>query len=110
MTSTATNTFLAGWEKYGLAGSDITTEHRFHAVRKWRWDVCWPSLMVAVELDGFGYGHQSVVGRRQDNEKQNAGVILGWLVLRYTTRELVASEIENTIEQVNNVLVTRGNH
>jgi hypothetical protein len=27
-------------------------EHRFHPVRKWRFDLAWPELLLAIEVDG----------------------------------------------------------
>lgn len=96
--------FLAGWEKYGLEGSDITTEYQFHLFRKWRFDIAFPTMKLGIELDGMGWGHQSVAARQRDIEKQNAATELGWRVLRYTSKQLTPTTIEATIEQVRKVL------
>ena len=96
--------FLAGWERHGLPGSDIVTEYQFHLFRKWRFDVAFPALKVAVELDGMGWGHQKISMRVKDNEKQNDAVELGWRVLRYDSQKLAPGKIEETIEQVCRVL------
>lgn len=63
-------------------------EHRFDAVRKWRFDFAWPDLKVAVEIEGgtwsngrHGRGH----GFEGDCLKYDEAAIAGWLVLRVTT-------------------------
>lgn len=53
--------------------------------RRWRWDYAWPEVLLAVEIDGFGFGHQTQKRLSAAAEKQNAGVLEGWTVLRYTT-------------------------
>lgn len=65
-----------------LPGWDLTREYRFHPTRRWRWDFCFPSQKLAIEIDGRGY-HQTVKGVRADHEKQNEAVRLGWRVLRF---------------------------
>ncbi len=99
--------FLEAWEDHGLDGSDITTEYRFHPARRWRFDVAFPSMRIAIELDGFGFGHQSKGQRRKDNQKANAAVLCGWTLLRYTSAELVPSRIADTIEEVCIVLMNK---
>lgn len=63
-------------------------EHAFDPERKWRFDFAFPSHRIGIEIDGFGFGHQSVVGLSADNEKQNRAVELGWRVLRFTSSQL----------------------
>jgi hypothetical protein len=57
-------------------------EHRFHAERRWRFDFAWPSIKLAVEIEGRGR-HQTVVGFRNDCEKYNEALRMGWRVLRF---------------------------
>lgn len=79
------------------------TEYRFDAARRWRFDYAWPARKIAVEIDGGNWaqtnkarwgtgagvaGHNSGTGRDRDNEKQNAAVVAGWKVLRYTASSL----------------------
>ena len=66
----------------------VDEEHRFDAVRRWRFDFAWPDLAVAVEIDGFGFGHQAQQGMAADNDKQNAAVVSGWRVFRFNSRQL----------------------
>lgn len=80
--------FAHVWREQGLEGDDLETEYEFHPTRRWRMDFAWPSQMVAVEIDGFGYGHQAQQQMAADNEKQNAAVSLGWKVFRFNSRQL----------------------
>ena len=62
-------------------------EYKFHPKRRWRLDFAWPSLMLAVEIEGgvwSGGRHTSGVGFTSDCEKYNEAVCLGWRVLRVT--------------------------
>jgi very-short-patch-repair endonuclease len=84
--------FLAAWD-----GPEFTTEHRFHSVRKWRFDYAWPEAFVAMEIDGaiFGgaSGHNTGIGIARDAEKSNAAVELGWRLIRLTAKSDLADEI-----------------
>ena len=64
-------------------------EHRFHPVRRWRFDFSWPALLVAVEVDGGVFGarlgrHTTGEGYTKDCEKLNTAATMGWLCLRMT--------------------------
>lgn len=60
-------------------------EHRFAHPRRWRFDFAWPTLAIAVEVEGGQWvgGH---TGNRYeaDIEKYNDAAIRGWTVLRVT--------------------------
>lgn len=63
-------------------------EHTFAPPRRWRFDLAWPALMVAVEVDGGTWTqgrHTRGSGYELDCEKLNRAAALGWRVLRYTT-------------------------
>jgi len=65
----------------------LVREHRFHPVRRWRFDLAWPDLHVACEVEGgtwSGGRHTRGKGFEGDCEKLNAAAILGWLVVRVT--------------------------
>lgn len=98
---TAEQTFLLVWRRNGLARSDITAEHLFCPSRKWRLDIAFPSHKLAVEFEGRGR-HQTVVGTRNDLEKYNTAVELGWRILRYPVTDI--RFVEDWIEQVKRVL------
>jgi hypothetical protein len=62
-------------------------EHRFHLVRRWRFDFAWPPELVALEVEGgtwTGGRHVTGSGYAKDLEKYNKAAIIGWLVLRVT--------------------------
>lgn len=71
----------------------MVKEHRFHPVRKWRFDRAWPEYKIAVACEGglfrkAGGAHRSVQGVLRDIEKTNAAVEAGWRVLRVTVKML----------------------
>ena len=62
-------------------------EHKFHAVRRWRFDFAWPELGFAVEIEGgtwSGGRHTRGSGFAKDCEKYNTAVYDGWHVMRFT--------------------------
>ena len=62
-------------------------EYRFHPTRKWRFDLAWPSRLLAVECEGGMWtkgAHTRGKHFESDCEKYNEAAILGWRVLRYT--------------------------
>lgn len=69
-----------------LPGWDLTRQHVFHAERKWSFDFAFPSVKLAVEVDGAGH-HRSYAMVRKDTEKLNTAALLGWRVLRFQSSE-----------------------
>jgi len=73
-----------------LAGLNLPVpqrEYRFHPVRKWRFDLAYPSRFIAIECDGgtwSGGRHVRGAGYQRDAEKFNAASRLGWAVFHYT--------------------------
>lgn len=62
-------------------------EHRFDAVRRWRFDFAWVRQRVAVEIEGGAWTqgrHTRGVGFGADCAKYNAATLAGWRVLRFT--------------------------
>lgn len=62
-------------------------EYRFAPPRRWRFDLAWPSLRLALEIEGgvwTGGRHVRGNGYEQDAEKYNAATLAGWRVLRVT--------------------------
>ena len=72
-----------------MEGAEYVKEYAFCApFRKWRFDIAFPGIMVAIEIDGsqFTMGrHQRPIGFGKDIEKLNAAALLGWTVYRFTT-------------------------
>ena len=70
---------------------DFVIEHRFHPVRKWRFDFALVDWKIAIEVEGGVYAkgrHTRGSGFSQDARKYNAATVLGWRILRYTTAQV----------------------
>ena len=75
--------------KLGLPAPE--REYRFDPKRRWRFDFAWPSLKLAVEIEGGVWirgRHVRPVGYLADLEKYNRAVVLGWRVLRYAPHQI----------------------
>lgn len=62
-------------------------EARFHPTRRWRFDLCYPDFMVAVEIEGgiwTGGRHTTGKGFEADCIKYSEAALLGWMVIRVT--------------------------
>ena len=60
-------------------------EHRFDDRRKWRFDIAFPAVKLAIEIDGGLFidgGHSRGRARINDMERDIAANLLGWLVVR----------------------------
>jgi very-short-patch-repair endonuclease len=82
-----------------LLGVKYKTEHKFHPVRRWRFDYAIPSRKIAIEYEGVFGGrsrHTSVVGYAKDCEKYNHAAMLGWRVYRFTARDFTKRFVETT--------------
>jgi very-short-patch-repair endonuclease len=67
------------------------TEHRFHPLRQWKFDLAFVDAQLAVEVDGGGFvegRHTRGRGLEKDAEKFAEAAILGWTVLRVTPRQV----------------------
>ena len=70
----------------------IVMEHKFHPVRRWRFDYAIPEIKLAIEYNGHsGFvgksgasGHSSIKGLTNDAEKLNSAIGCGWRVLQFT--------------------------
>lgn len=72
-------------------------EHRFHATRRWRFDVAWPEHRVAVELQGgvhAGGRHTRGAGYINDCDKLNAAQVAGWRLIYLTGDHLEKRGLE----------------
>lgn len=84
-------------------------QHIFHPVRQWRFDFCWLDKQVAVEIQGFGPGHNSLPGMTNDYQKHNAALLLGWKVLYFMAHDLVPKNIPETVSTLTSLLgITNG--
>ena len=80
-------------------------EHRFHETRKWRFDLAWPQIRLAVEIQGgsfVGGGHNRAGQQAKDYEKLNEAQRQGWRVLQFNTMQLkdVAACVDVTLDVI----------
>jgi hypothetical protein len=89
-----------------LTAAGFTPEigHQFYSERGWRFDFAYPSVSLAIEVDGKGR-HQTDAGRISDDQKINCAIELGWKVLRYpTSRVRVHKRRARIVEQIKRIL------
>lgn len=83
--------FIRTFEAVAAASPRPERQFKFHPSRKWRLDFAWPLYRLAVEIDGgifVGGGHNRGMQFAGDADKQNALVLMGWRLLRFTTIHL----------------------
>jgi very-short-patch-repair endonuclease len=68
-----------------LPGWDLQTEYRFDDVRRWRFDFAFPSVKLAIEVEGKAHYHAK--RHKTDCEKLNEALRQGWRVLRFPNSE-----------------------
>lgn len=74
----------------------------FAPPRRWRFDLAWPHLKVAIEVDGgvwIGGRHSYGRGFEGDCIKINEAILLGWRVFRFTTEMAVDGRALKTMEE-----------
>jgi very-short-patch-repair endonuclease len=79
------------WQLRATGLPDPVTEYAFAKAqgRRWRFDLAWPDLKVAVEVDGGGFvqgRHSRGMGIERDSEKFSTAAAHGWRVFRVTPR------------------------
>ena len=66
-------------------------QYKFHPTRKWRFDFAWPSINLAVEIQGGSFvrgGHNRGPQQAKDFEKLNEATKAGWRVLQFNTLQM----------------------
>lgn len=93
------------WEVIASAGLALPV--RRHVLRgptrKFVIDLAYPRERIAIEVDGFE-PHRSRTAFDNDRERQNALVLLDWLLLRFTSR----STDVHIVDSVSSALSVRG--
>lgn len=84
-----------------------TTQHTFFPSRKWRFDFFWPDLNLAVEIQGFGPGHNSREGMYNDANKHNAAMSKGYDIIYFTGKHLLDKNIEGTCRYLHYIMRLR---
>jgi very-short-patch-repair endonuclease len=84
-------------------GRRARCEFRFHPRRRWRFDLCFASEKVAVEIDGNR--HLKHKQARSDHEKRNAAIENGWRVLTYPASSVLTKcRLPLIVEQIARVV------
>lgn len=82
MTTIQDRVFLAALGQAGIPAP--VPEFRFHAIRKWRFDFCWPDYRLVLEIQGgiFSNGrHSRGASLLKEWEKLNAAAEMGYRIL-----------------------------
>jgi very-short-patch-repair endonuclease len=102
--------FLRAWEMvFGLNDRPMAQLRFALPDRQFRFDYAWPSRRVAVELEGGIFmrnrnkGHASPKELLASIEKNNAAMMRGWRVLRYSTVDLRKRPVQ-VVEEVAELL------
>jgi len=81
---------------------EVVKEVKFHPKRMWRFDYCFPSLWIALEVEGGAWSngrHTRGKGFLGDMDKYNEASRLGWIVLRTTPSKLLTMETIKLIKE-----------
>ncbi len=89
----------------GLAGPELEREFRFHPERKWRADFAHIESRTLIEIEGGIYvegggRHNRSAGFIADAEKYMEAFLSGWSVVRLTSAQITAPNVERLIERV----------
>lgn len=74
---------------------DVVREHRFHPVRRWKFDFAIPERMIAIECEGGVWSngrHTRGSGFIADCEKYNEAARIGWRVFRFASPQIMSGE------------------
>jgi very-short-patch-repair endonuclease len=88
-TATSRKSKTLNWSVWGLPAP--VNEFRFHPIRRWRFDHCWPDWLLAIEQDGGLFirgGHSRGAGRLNDYEKDREAMKMGWYVGRFSPQQV----------------------
>jgi len=91
--------FLLYWQSLG--GPVLEREYRFHPTRKWRADFAHIESRTLIEIEGGIYirgRHNRAAGFIADAEKYLEAFLAGWSVVRLTSEQITAPNIERLIQ------------
>lgn len=80
-------------------------EHRFHSVRKWRFDLAWIDEKVAFEVQGglfTGGRHTRGAALLKEYEKLSVAAAMGWRILYCQPSDLLMNENTDRIKEALN--------
>lgn len=97
--------------EYGMEWT-VKAEHRFHPVRRWRFDWVWINtdgepVGIAIEYDGIFFGNRSGVGGHgsakgliSDHDKANEAQVRGWQIFKCNAHSVQTGEFFNFMRSV----------
>jgi hypothetical protein len=93
--------FWDAWHVHkSTPGIRIDKQRKFHPEREWRFDFVLPDSFTAIEIQGYGSGHASYMGLKNDYMKNNEALRHGWVVLFFMKHDLFHGVIKKTISYV----------
>lgn len=78
-------------------------ELKFHDTRRWRFDLSWPDIKFACEVEGGTWiqgRHSRGAGMEKDMEKYEAAMLLGWTVYRVSGGMIKQGKAVDTIAKM----------
>jgi hypothetical protein len=105
-------TFITLWRQLAPGLPEPVHDIEFYPGRKWRFDFVFPSVKVAVEIEGAtwaGGRHNRGAGYEKDCEKYNAALDMGFVVYRYSTT-MLEREPFGCITQVSSAVQKRASN
>lgn len=85
----------------------MVLQHRFHPTRQWRFDFAHIPTLTAIEIQGFGEGHNSYDGMASDYAKHNEAIRFGWTILYLMSHDVSEHKIKKTIRYVLSIICAR---
>lgn len=80
-------------------------EYRFAEFKHWRFDLAYPTIKLAIEVDGHGYGHGTYAAIRRDKTKINYAIEMGWRVLTYPSKSCeTIKRRQRIVDQINRAI------
>jgi hypothetical protein len=73
-------------------------QYRFHPVRRWKFDVCWPDEKLAIEIQGIN-AHTKIDRFAMDSEKICTAQAMRWFVFPVLYRDIRNGSVMAWIEQ-----------
>ena len=86
-----------------LLGVEVIAEHKFHPVRRWRFDYAILDKKIAIEVEGGVWSngrHTRGSGFLKDIEKYNNATLLGWRLVRCTPQTLLSSKFIDFLKKL----------
>lgn len=86
-----------------LGGPELEREFRFHPERKWRADFAHTTSRTLIEIEGGIYiqgRHNRAAGFVADAEKYLEAFLAGWTVVRLTSAQITAPNVERLIRRL----------